>query len=44
MDESFTLEALKAELKVTRNTPKDSKEFQAVILLVEARALNKILA
>ncbi|KAI9992250.1 hypothetical protein PInf_017995 [Phytophthora infestans] len=44
MDESLTLTALKRELKVTRSTPKDSKEYQAVILLIQAKALNKNLA
>ncbi|ETI38982.1 hypothetical protein F443_15377 [Phytophthora nicotianae P1569] len=32
--------SLKAELKVTKNTPKDSDEYEAAALLIEARELS----
>ncbi|KAG7385466.1 hypothetical protein PHYPSEUDO_001502 [Phytophthora pseudosyringae] len=44
MDNSLTQAALKAELKVTATTAKNSKEYEAVILLIQARAMSKTLA
>ncbi|KAG3026354.1 hypothetical protein PC121_g7519 [Phytophthora cactorum] len=44
MDDTLTQAALKKELGITRTTSKTSKEYDALILLTQARAWNSMLA